>query len=53
MYTPKAIPPPLFRECEAEDCASQADGYCEYCDGELLDETISIDEEVFDEEEST
>jgi len=51
---PKAIPPPLFRECEAEECPARQSGHCEICaDDEDLDETISIDEEVLDEEEST
>jgi hypothetical protein len=50
---PKPIPPPLFRDCEAEDCPAQIDEHCELCDDESLDETISIDEEIIDEEEST
>ena len=49
----KTIPPPLFKDCEVEDCPAQIDEHCEHCDDESLDETISIDEEVFDEEEST
>ena len=54
---PKPIPPPLFRECEAEECPAQINGYCDLCEDEdedeSLDDTISINEEVLDEEENT
>ena len=44
---PKPIPPPLFKECEVEDCPAPAQNgdVCEYCIDEDLEDTLDSDQE--------
>jgi hypothetical protein len=44
MY-PRPIPPPLFNECEVEDCPAKNGEVCEYCLDEIEDLEDTLDGE--------